>query len=149
MLLESTPAVLRTQCRNSNPGNLSTPGAAAWLCRRTEFAASFLQPVEKLRPKLIRLGDSWFLRFDGEDDHLRLLDVEAFGIRQPAESRDDFLVVNAAHSNAGNFRGLFAANAPERRDYESGLCIDLGPGPSLKSDQLNVEGPDSAGPEIW
>ncbi len=101
--------------------------------------AAFLQPVEKLRPKLIKLGDSWFLRFDGEDDHLRLIDVklsESGSLLQAAT----IFIVNAAHSNAGNFRGLFAANAPERRDYESGLCIDLGPGPSFKSDQLNVEG---------
>ena len=101
--------------------------------------AGFVQPVEKLRPKLIKLGDSWFLRFDGEDDHLRLIDVKLSESGSLLESATIF-IVNAAQSNAGNFRGLFAANAPERRDYDSGLCIDLGPGPSFKSDQLNVEG---------
>lgn len=101
--------------------------------------AILLQPIEKLRPKLIRLGESWFLRFDGEDDHLRLTDVQFSESGSLLKSATIF-IVNAAHSNAGNFRGLFAANAPERRDYETGLCIDLGPGPSFKSDQLNVEG---------
>ena len=100
---------------------------------------AFQQPVEKLRPKLIKLGDSWFLRFDGEDDHLRLVDVQLSESGGLLKAATIFLVASA-HSNAGNFRGLFAANAAERRDYESGLCIDLGPGPSFKSDQLNVEG---------
>ncbi len=101
--------------------------------------AAFSQPVEKLRPKLIKLGDSSFLRFDGEDDHLRQVDVKLSEAGSLLKAATIFLVASA-HSNAGNFRGLFAANAPERRDYESGLCIDLGPGPSFKSDQLNVEG---------
>ena len=100
---------------------------------------AFQQPVEKLRPKLIKLGDSWFLRFDGEDDHLRLVDVQLSESGGLLKAATIFLVASA-HSNAGNFRGLFAANAAERRDYESGLCIDLGSGPSFKSDQLNVEG---------
>jgi putative heme-binding domain-containing protein len=101
--------------------------------------AVFVQPAEESRPKLIKLGESWFLRFDGEDDHLRLTDVKLSESGSQLKSATMF-IVNAAHSNAGNFRGLFAANAPERRDYESGLCIDLGPGPSFKADQLNVEG---------
>ncbi len=100
---------------------------------------AFQQPVEKLRPKLIKLGDSSFLRFDGEDDHLRLVDVKLSQSGSLLKAATIFLVASG-HSNAGNFRGLFAANAPQRRDYESGLCIDLGPGPSFKSDQLNVEG---------
>lgn len=102
-------------------------------------ATTFHQPDEKLRPKLTALGDSWFLRFDGDDDHLRLVDARLSKSGSMFKSATVFLVA-AAHSNAGNFRGLFAANAPERRDYESGLAIDLGPGPSFKSDQLNVEG---------
>ncbi len=102
-------------------------------------SAAFQQAHEKLRPQLIKLGESWFLRFDGEDDHLRLIDVKLSDSGSLLRAATIF-IVNAAHSNAGNFRGLFAANAPERRDYESGLCIDLGPGPSFKADQLNVEG---------
>ena len=113
--------------------------SSAALIAGKNLNSAFLQPVEKHRPKLIQLGDTWLLRFDGEDDHLRLIDVKLSESGSLVKSATLF-IVSAAHSNAGNFRGLFAANAAERRDYESGLCIDLGPGPSFKSDQLNIEG---------
>jgi putative heme-binding domain-containing protein len=92
------------------------------------------QPDEKSRPKLIRVGDAWVMRFDGEDDNFRLT-----GTGMSLQAATIFLVA-APHANPGNFRGLFAANAPERRDYESGLTIDLGPGPTFRFEQLNVEG---------
>ncbi len=49
--------------------------------------------------------------------------------------------INVLREAAGQeFRGLFATNARGRRDYESGLTIDLGPGPTQSFDQLNIEG---------
>ena len=92
------------------------------------------QPNEKFRPRLVRVGDGWLMRFDGADDHFRLtgtgVDLQAATV----------FIVAAPHANPGDFRGIFATNAPDRRDYESGVTIDLGPGPSFKFDQLNVEG---------
>ena len=82
----------------------------------------------------MRVGDAWLMRFDGEDDHFRLtgtgVDLQAATV----------FIVAAPHANPGDFRGLIATNAPDRRDYESGITIDLGPGPSFKFDHLNVEG---------
>ena len=94
----------------------------------------FDQADEKLRPRLVRVGDAWVMRFDGEDDYFRRtgtgVDLQAATV----------FIVAAPHANPGDFRGLFATNAPDRRDYESGMTIDLGSGPSFKFDQLNIEG---------
>ncbi|MBM3965950.1 MAG: hypothetical protein FJ308_12940, partial [Planctomycetes bacterium] len=49
-------------------------------------------------------------------------------------------IVVAPHANPGDFRGLFATNAPNERDYTSGINFDLGPGPTLRWDMFNVEG---------
>jgi len=92
------------------------------------------QADEKLRPRLVRVGDAWLMRFDGEDDHFRLT-----GTGVDLQDATVFIVA-APHANPGDFKGIFATNAPDRRDYESGMTIDLGPGPSFKFDQLNVEG---------
>ncbi len=88
----------------------------------------------KSQPKLVKVGDAWVMRFDGEDDHFRLLNT---GLKLDAAT---VIVVVAPHTNSGDFRGIFAANAHERRDYESGINLDLGPGPTFKFDQLNIEG---------
>jgi len=90
--------------------------------------------AETAQPKLVKIGDAWVMRFDGEDDHLRLVKT---GLNLKAAT---VFVVVAAYKNPGDFRGFFAANANERRDYQSGMTLDLGPGPSLQFDQLNVEG---------
>jgi len=82
----------------------------------------------------VRVGDAWLMRFDGEDDHFRLT-----GTGVDLQDATVFIVA-APHANPGDFKGIFATNAPDRRDYESGMTIDLGPGPSFKFDQLNVEG---------
>ena len=92
------------------------------------------QPQESSRPKLLVVGNTSMVRFDGWDDHLRCACEPA-----PLAAATIFMVA-APHANPGDFRGLFAANAPQRRDYESGLTIDLGPGPTKSFDQLNVEG---------
>ncbi|MBM4000770.1 MAG: c-type cytochrome [Planctomycetes bacterium] len=86
------------------------------------------------RPTLHAAEGGWFVRFDGDNDALRRA-------AEPAarESLTVFLVA-APHANPGDFRGLLATNAPDKRDYQSGLTIDLGPGPTLSFEQLNVEG---------
>lgn len=94
----------------------------------------FLQNDSKLRPKLVQVDKDWVVRFDGEDDHFRSTAV-------PSEftALSLFLVV-APHANPGDFRGFFASNEPDKRDYESGIAVDLGPGPTRSFEQLNVEG---------
>ena len=105
---------------------------AAWNDART--GRRLEQADLKFQPKLIKVGEAWVMRFDGEDDHFRLLKTG-----RKLEATTVFVVV-APHSNPGDFRGIFATNAHERRDYESGMTLDLGPGPTFKFDQLNVEG---------
>jgi putative heme-binding domain-containing protein len=96
--------------------------------------SAFQQPDPKRRPLQVSVGTDHLVRFDGEDDHLRL--------EQAALSTGNatIFIVAAPHSNLGEFRGLFAANEADQRDYESGFTIDLGPGPTFRFDQLNVEG---------
>ena len=92
------------------------------------------QSNEKSRPRLVNVGDSWVIRFDGEDDHLRRT------VGSSALDAATVFLVAAPHSNPGDFRGLLATNAVDRRDYESGFVIDLGPGPTSKFDQISFEG---------
>jgi putative heme-binding domain-containing protein len=92
------------------------------------------QPLAASRPTVLRVGDATVIRFDGDDDHLRLTgqagELPAFTV---------FIVV-APRANPGDFRGFLALNAPNGRDYETGLCIDMGPTPTARFTQLNVEG---------
>lgn len=116
---------------------LGEPGAEGKAISAWTDAASarvFLQPIEKLQPRLKSLAGVSFLRFDGEDDHLRCVDTK---LNLKAST---ILIVVAPHANPGMFEGIFAANAPERRDYESGLTVDLGPNPGFRFDSLNIEG---------
>ena len=109
-------------------------GAVASLADRAAAGRAFSAGDEGARPAAIEVGDARVLRFDGVDDHLR-----ALGTGMKAEALTLFIVA-APHANPGDFRGLFAANAPESRDYESGLTIDLGPGPTPALEQINAEG---------
>jgi putative heme-binding domain-containing protein len=92
------------------------------------------QPTAAARPRFVRVGDDWLVRCDGVDDHLRLTgqsgELSAFTV----------VIVAAPRSNLGGFRGLLAFNAPERRDYESGITIDLSIQPRGAFSDLNVEG---------
>lgn len=94
----------------------------------------FVQVETERQPKLKQLDHAWFVRFDGEDDYLRHVGGET------SIDAATFFFVAAIHQNPGEFRGLFAANAPQQRDYVSGLTLDLGPGPTARFDQLNIEG---------
>jgi putative heme-binding domain-containing protein len=86
------------------------------------------------RPVRTPVGNSAVVRFDGVDDHLR-------AVKQGA-SADTFsvFVVAAPRQNPGGFRGVLAFNAPDGRDYETGMCLDLGPFATPRFSALNVEG---------
>jgi putative heme-binding domain-containing protein len=92
------------------------------------------QVTDSARPSLVPAGESSIVRFDGEDDHLRLA-------RQKGELRafTAFIIV-APRLNPGDFRGFLALNAPNGRDYETGMTIDMGPGGTPQFTQLNIEG---------
>lgn len=92
------------------------------------------QSVDAARPTLLRIGESFLVRFDGEDDCLRFT-------QQTGELRAfTAFVVVIPRMNPGDFRGFFALNAPNGRDYETGLTIDMGPAGTPRFTQLNVEG---------
>jgi len=109
-------------------------GPVAGLTDRAATGTAFIQNDEAARPMALQVGEARVLRFDGVDDNLRVT-----GTGMKAEALTLF-VVAAPHANPGDFRGLFAANAPGARDYESGLTVDLGPGPTRALEQINVEG---------
>lgn len=92
------------------------------------------QSVAEKQPKLVKVGDAWVVRFDGDDDHLRVLGV------QKKLTAFSMFVVAAPHSNLGFFRGLVAFNQSDRRDYESGFTLDLNAPFSSRLDNLNLEG---------
>ncbi|MCA9062650.1 MAG: ThuA domain-containing protein [Planctomycetaceae bacterium] len=132
------------------PSTIQTmPGLTLWLDPASLDAASdgisawrstaardltLTAPSPEQCPRRVVIGSAAVLRFDGIDDCLR---IENTGLQ--TQSATVFLVA-APHSNAGGFPGLLAGNASGQRDYESGFCIDLGPGPTRRFDQLNVEG---------
>jgi putative heme-binding domain-containing protein len=98
--------------------------------RRRDLA----QQDDKLQPRVLKLGEAAIVRFDGLDDHLRL-------IGQGAELKSlTIFLVAAPRQNAGAFRGLFALNKAGEKDYTSGLTIDLGPSGTPQFSTLNVEG---------
>lgn len=86
------------------------------------------QPTFFLRDSLAAV------QFDGQDD---ALEQTAIGLKAEAAT---IFVVAAPRSNPGGFRGLVSLNRIGRRDYETGLTMDLGPAPSRNFETLNVEG---------
>lgn len=92
------------------------------------------QPLAAARPALVKVGDAVVVRFDGEDDHFRFT-----GGKGELKAFTAFVVV-APRANPGAFRGFLALNAPNGRDYETGLCIDMGPNATPRFTELNVEG---------
>jgi putative heme-binding domain-containing protein len=86
------------------------------------------------RPTVVVVGTGRVVRFDGQDDHLRVT-----GLDRSLDGLTVFLVATP-HNNPGTFCGFCAANAKDQRDYESGFTIDLGPYPTPAFSQLNVEG---------
>jgi putative heme-binding domain-containing protein len=93
------------------------------------------QSTEAAQPTVVKVGEAKVVRFDGVANHMRI-------INQKGDDLKTFTVfiVAAPRANPGDFRGFFALNAPDGRDYETGLTIDLGPGGTPRFTQLNVEG---------
>jgi putative heme-binding domain-containing protein len=86
------------------------------------------------QPRVLKLGEAAIVRFDGLDDHLRL-------IGQGAELKSlTIFLIAAPRQNPGAFRGLLALNRAGEKDYTSGLTIDLGPSGTPQFSALNVEG---------
>lgn len=92
------------------------------------------QSADDSRPTLLKAGNIGVVRFDGENDFLRFV--------QPTTDRDrlTIFVVASPRRNPGGFLGLMAFNEADKKDYESGLTIDLGPMASPRFSSLNVEG---------
>ena len=93
------------------------------------------QPKESLRPKLVRLADSWLIRLDGENDHLLRTTKDA----KPSSHISVFVVL-VPHQSPGGFHGPFSLGATDGRDYETGFNLDLGSALREKFETLNVEG---------
>jgi len=92
------------------------------------------QPREDARPVRLPAGESAVVRFDGQDDHLR-------GTKLNAQAASfTMFVVAAPRHNPGGFRAVLAFNAPEGRDFETGITLDLGPYGTPRFSALNVEG---------
>ncbi len=93
-----------------------------------------VQPKANARPVRTPVGTSSVVRFDGEDDHLRAV--------KQGLTADTFTVyvVAAPRQNPGGFRGVLAFNSPDGRDYETGMCLDLGSSAGPRFNTLNVEG---------
>jgi tRNA A-37 threonylcarbamoyl transferase component Bud32 len=99
------------------------------------------QAVPAGRPRLVRVGEDWLVRFDGDDDHLRCT-----GLDRSLDTCTVF-VVAAPQANPGGFCALLAANEAGRRDYETGFTLDLGLRPTARFDYLNFEGRGFGGPK--
>ena len=85
-------------------------------------------------PKFVAVEDGFVVRFDGKTDHLRFLGP-------PTElTAATLFVVAAPRENLGDYAGLFASNAATKKDYESGLNLDLGPDPTAHFETVNAEG---------
>ncbi len=118
-------------------GNLPSLGDGKPLEQWLDASSSnrnFLQPNQADQPTLHQLGEDWTVRFDGDTDHMRCTS------RSGEVRAATLFIVAAPHQNVGEFRGFFATNSPNRRDYESGITVDLGPGPTSVFEHVNVEG---------
>ena len=93
-----------------------------------------VQRLPDSRPHFRMASGGAFVRFDGKDDS-----VAAANLRRMLTNATIFIVA-APRSNTGGFRALVAFNATGRNDFQSGLNLDLGPGPSAGFSVLNAEG---------
>ena len=85
-------------------------------------------------PKWLKVGEGAVVQFDGVDDHFRATQLGA-------ELKSFTIFIAAApRQHPGVFRAFLATNAPNERDYQSGLTIDLGPSFTPAFSELNVEG---------
>ncbi len=92
------------------------------------------QPAAGFQPALRTAGGGAAVRFDGADDFLWLP-------RVGKDARDVTVFVAALpRSNAGDFRGPFAAAEAGKNDYLTGLNLDFGPAGSARLTTVNSEG---------
>jgi hypothetical protein len=97
-------------------------------------ARHLLQGREAAQPTVLKAGDAAIVRFDGEDDHMRII-----GGKEELKAFTAYVVV-VPRRNPGAFTGFLALNAPDGRDYETGITIDMGPNATPRFTDLNVEG---------
>ena len=109
-----------------------------WLDGCRQGSAS-RQPLAAAQPSVVKVGESAIVRFDGEANHLRLT-----GGKDELKEFTAFIVV-APRANPGDFRGSVALNAPNGRDYDTGITIDMGLAGTPRFTYLNVEGKGLAG----
>ncbi len=93
-----------------------------------------VQPNTDCQPVRLPVGDVAVIRFDGDNDALRFI--------QPAIERPEvtLFVVASPRRNMGGFRAVMSLNAKDQRDFESGMTLDFGPGPTTQFTSFNLEG---------
>lgn len=95
------------------------------------------------QPKIVRIGAAaiaqrsepgWVVRFDGENDYLRVPGMNC--------KLTDFtlFVVGAPHSNQGRYRAFLSLYQTGRKDYETGLNLDMNAPSTVALSNLNLEG---------
>ena len=91
------------------------------------------QPADSFRPRLFQFPTP-AVRFDGKDDFLS-------GAGFTGSLKEATIFIRAtARTNTGGFRAFLAVNQAGMNDFQSGLNVDFGPGPSREVVQVNVEG---------
>ncbi|HEU0038823.1 MAG TPA: hypothetical protein VFR76_06085, partial [Verrucomicrobiae bacterium] len=91
------------------------------------------QPADSFRPRLFQFPTA-AVRFDGKDDFLS-------GAGFTGSLKEATIFIRAtARTNTGGFRAFLAVNQAGMNDFQSGLNVDFGPGPSREVVQVNVEG---------
>jgi putative heme-binding domain-containing protein len=114
-------------------GSQDQDSVVSWESQQTTQLKATSQDKDR-SPRRVKVAESYVVRFDGFDDALR---VTRTGLSLQSAT---IYVVAAPHSNVGGFRGLLSSNEKGKRDYESGLNIDLGPASTSTFDHLNIEG---------
>lgn len=96
------------------------------------------QDIDAAFPKLESFAGERVLRFDGQDDFLRI------DLGKSYAELTLFAVVSA-DKNSGLFRSFFSAAQQSRNDYVTGLNIDLGPLATSTWEAINIEGSGFSG----
>jgi hypothetical protein len=105
---------------------------------RSGSRSDMIQADRKAQPRLVRVGDRWVVRFDGNE----FLASGTERITTDWEGFTAFLVV-APRDNPGNRPTLLAAHVEDKDDYHSGFTVHMGAKPRFLFDTLYVEMPGS------
>ena len=98
-------------------------------------AARAATALSRRSPMLVKAGDAAIVRFDGEDDHLRLT-----GGKERTRRRSRCSSWSHRGTTPAASAGSSRSTRPNGRDYETGLTIDMGPNGTPRFTELNVEG---------